>query len=157
MRAGVKSSEIENWLDSIQEKRDLENSTINKMRGTFSMIYKHGRRKDLVNVNPAADVPLREVGNWKERFLSAEEEKRLREVLQRPIDSHDPVLHPELRKQAIHRLLEFEVSLKSGMRRSEQYTLRWEDVDFDRRIMRPGRQRMDCPATLSLSRMWRRP
>lgn len=134
--AGLKSSEIENWLDAIQEKRDLENSTINKMRGTFSMIYKHGRRKDLVEVNPAADVPLREVGNWKERFLSAEEEKRLRAVLQRHIDSHDPLVHPELRKQAIHRLLEFEVSLKSGMRRSEQYTLRWEDVDFDRRIIR---------------------
>ena len=57
-------------------------------------------------------------------------------MLQRHIDSHDLLLHPELRKQAIHRLLEFEVSLKSGMRRSEQYTLRWEDVDFDRRIMR---------------------
>lgn len=46
------------------------------------MLYKHGRRKDLVDVNPAADVPLREVGNWKERFLSAEEEKRLRAVLE---------------------------------------------------------------------------
>lgn len=87
-------------------------------------------------MNPAADVPLREVENWKERFPSAEAEKRLKEMLQRHIDSHDPALHLELRKQAIHRLLEFEVSLKSGMRRSEQYTLRWEDVDFDRRIMR---------------------
>jgi site-specific recombinase XerD len=76
------------------EKRDLENSTINNMRGTFSMIYRHGRRKNLVEVNPAADVPLREVGNWKERFLSAEEEKRLREVLQRHIDSHDPPFTP---------------------------------------------------------------
>jgi integrase len=33
-------------------------------------------------------------------------------------------------------LLEFEVSLKSGMRRAEQYNLRWGDVDFERRIMR---------------------
>jgi hypothetical protein len=78
----------------ILDRSDLDNSTINKMRGTFSMIYKHGRRKDLVDVNPAADVPLREVGNWKERFLSADEEKRLREVLQRHIHSHDPVVIP---------------------------------------------------------------
>jgi site-specific recombinase XerD len=134
--AKLKSSEIENWLDEIQEDRNLANATINKMRGTFSMIYKHGRRKDLVDVNPPADVPLRDVGNGIERFLSTEEETRLRGVLQRHIDSHDPIGHPELRKQAIHRLVEFEVSLKSGMRRSEQYNLCWGDVDFKRRIMR---------------------
>ncbi|MDR3799704.1 MAG: site-specific integrase [Terracidiphilus sp.] len=135
--AALKSSEIENWLDEIHEERNLANATINKMRGTFSMIFKHGKRKDLANVNPAADVPLRDVGHGiVERFLSTDEEKRLREVLQRKIDSHDPIKQPELRKQAIHRLLEFEVSLKSGMRRSEQYNLRWGDVNFDRRIMR---------------------
>lgn len=132
----LKSSEIEAWLDEIHENRELANATINKMRGTFSMIYKHGKRKDLVDANPAADVPLRDVGHGVERFLSSEEEKRLRKVLQKRIDSHDPIKQPELRKQAIHRLLEFEVSLKSGMRRSEQYNLQWGDVDFDRRIMR---------------------
>jgi hypothetical protein len=38
----LKSSEIEDWLDEIQEERDLANATINKMRGTFSMVFKHG-------------------------------------------------------------------------------------------------------------------
>ena len=134
--ATLKSSEIEEWLDNIQEDRELANATINKMRGTFSMVYKHGRRKDLIDVSPAADVPLRDVGHDIERFLTEEEEKRLRDVLRRNIDSHDALKCPELRNQAIHRLLEFEVSLKSGMRRSEQYTLRWDDIDFSRRIMR---------------------
>ena len=133
----LKSSEIEDWLHKIQEERDLANATINKMRDTFSMIFKHGKRKDLVNVNPAADVPLHDVGaGIVERILSVDEEKRLREVLQRKIDSHDSIKQPELRKHAIHRLLEFEISLKSGMRRSEQYNLQWGDVDFDRHIMR---------------------
>jgi site-specific recombinase XerD len=150
----LKSSEIEDWLDEIQEERDLANATVNKMRGTFSMVFKHGKRKDLVNVNPAADVPLRDVGHGTvERFLGADEEKRLRNVLQQKIDSRDPIKQPELRKHAIHRLLEFEVSLKSGMRRSEQYNLRWGDVDFERRIMRlrktkngkPRNQRDDIP------------
>lgn len=135
--ATLRATAIENWLDEIQEERDLANATINKMRGTLSMIFKHGKREDLVNMNPAADVPLRDVGHGIiERFLSSDEEKRLREVLQRKINSHDSIKQPELRKQAIHRLLEFEVSLKSGMRRSEQYNLRWGDVDFERRIMR---------------------
>ncbi|HTD54994.1 MAG TPA: site-specific integrase [Silvibacterium sp.] len=135
----VKASEIEDWLDEIQKERELANATVNKLRGTFSMIYKHGLRKDLIEgaVNPALAVPLRDVGHGIiERFLTEDEEKRLRGVLQRAINSHDPITQPELRKQAIHRLLEFEVSLKSGMRRAEQYNLRWGDVDFDRRIMR---------------------
>jgi integrase len=33
-------------------------------------------------------------------------------------------------------MIEFDVSIRSGMRRSEQYNLRWPDVDFERRIMR---------------------
>jgi len=122
--------------DDIQENRELANATINKLRGTFSMLFKHGRRRDLVDINPAGDVPLRDVGNGVERFLSEDEEVRLRAVLRENIDGCDPIKHPDLRKQAIHRLIEFEVSIKTGMRRSEQYNLRWPDVDFDRRIMR---------------------
>jgi len=100
------------------------------------MLYKHGKRKGLINVNPAEDVPLKDVGHGIERFLSHDEEKRLRKVLQEDIDSHDAVRHPELRKQAIHRLLEFDVSIRSGMRRSEQYNLIWPDVSFERKVMR---------------------
>jgi site-specific recombinase XerD len=134
--AAVMSPEIEAWLAGIQEDRELANATINKMRGTFSMLFKHGKRKGLVDVNPAEDVPLKDTGNGVERFLSLDEERRLRKVLQTEIDSHDPVKHPELRKQAIHRMMEFDISIRSGMRRSEQYNLRWPDVDFERRIMR---------------------
>jgi hypothetical protein len=43
--ATLKSSEIEDWLDEIQEERSLANATINKMRGTLSMLFKHGKRK----------------------------------------------------------------------------------------------------------------
>jgi site-specific recombinase XerD len=132
----LKSSEVEEWLDDVQADRDLANATYNKLRGTFSMIYKHGKRRDLTSVNPAADVPLKDVGNAVERYMSKDEERRLRKVLLDAIDSHDQVKQPELRKQAIHRMMEFDVSIRSGMRRSEQYNLRWSDVDFDAGTMR---------------------
>jgi site-specific recombinase XerD len=134
--SGINAPEIEEWLDGIQKDRELANATMNKLRGTFSMLYRHGKRKGLVDVNPAEDVPLKDVGNGVERFLFLEEERRLREVFKRDIASHDPEKHPELRKHAIHRMIEFDVSIRSGMRRSEQYNLRWPDVDLDRRIMR---------------------
>jgi integrase len=36
----------------------------------------------------------------------------------------------------IEQMIAFDVSIRSGMRRSEQYNLRWPDVEFDRKIMR---------------------
>jgi len=134
--AKVTAPEIEDWLAGVQEDRELANATINKLRGTFSMLYKHGKRKGLVNVNPAEDVPLKDTGNGVERFLSLDEERSLRTVLTRNIEACDPEKHPELLKQAIERMIEFDVSIRSGMRRSEQYNLRWPDVEFDRKIMR---------------------
>ncbi|HZQ44654.1 MAG TPA: site-specific integrase [Acidobacteriaceae bacterium] len=130
----LKSSEIEEWLDSVQEDREVSNATINKLRGTFSMLYKHGKRKDLIDLNPAADVPLRDVGESIERFLSTAEEKRLRAVLEADIAAHAE--HAVLKDEAVERLLEFDVSLRSGMRKSEQYNLRWPDIDYNRKIMR---------------------
>lgn len=134
--AGVTAPEIEEWLGSVQEDRELANATINKLRGTFSMLYQHGRRRALIDVNPAGDVPLKDTGNGVERFMSLEEERRLRKVIAGNIAACDPEKHPELRKQAIHRMIEFDVSIRSGMRRSEQFNLRWSDVDFDRKVMR---------------------
>jgi site-specific recombinase XerD len=134
--AEITAPEIEGWLADVQKDRELANATINKLRGTFSMLYKHGKRKGLVNVNPAKDVPLKDAGNGVERFLSLDEERSLRAVLTRNIEACDPERHPELRKQAIERMIEFDVSIRSGMRRSEQYNLRWPDVEFDRKIMR---------------------
>lgn len=132
--AELKSSEIEEWLDSVQEDRELSNATINKLRGTFSMIYKHGKREDLTNVNPVADVPLRAIEDTIARFLSVDEEKRLRAVLEARIA--DNANHPVLRDEALERLLEFDISIRSGMRKSEQFNLRWPDINFKRRITR---------------------
>jgi site-specific recombinase XerD len=132
----LKAPAIEHWLDDLAKRRELANATINKLRGTFSMCYQHGRRMGLVDINPAADVPLRDVGNGVERFLSAAEEKRLRAALQAGIDRHDPVRHASLRDKARERMMEFDFALKSGVRKSEQYNLRWDDVDLERRIMR---------------------
>ncbi|MBB5330583.1 tyrosine-type recombinase/integrase [Tunturiibacter gelidoferens] len=134
--AEITAPQIEEWLVGIQVDRELANATINKLRGTLSMLYKHGKRKGLIDVNPAEHVPLKDVGKGIERFLSLDEERRLREVINRDIAACDPKRHPELRKQALHRMIEFDVSIRSGLRRSEQFNLRWPDVDFSRRIMR---------------------
>ena len=134
LAAELKAPEIEEWLNRVQENRELSNATINKLRGTFSMIYKHGKRKGRIDVNPAGDVTLRPIEDTIERFLSEDEEKRLCAVLEADIAAH--AKHPVLKDEAVERLLEFDISIRSGMRKSEQLNLRWPDVDFKRRIMR---------------------
>ncbi len=123
---------MEEWLSGLAKRKkhrtkydgtepgELAEAIINKLRGTFSMLYKHGNRKDLVEVNPAGNVPLKKIGEGIERYLSYDEEDRLRAVLQADIDNHAG--HEELRKQAVQRMLEFEVSMKSGMRRVSSTT-----------------------------------
>ena len=107
---------------AVQEDRELANAIINKLRSTFSMLYKHGKRKDLVNLNPAEDVPSRTPGTVSRGSCRWTRSGGLRAVLTRNIEACDPEKHPELRKQAIERMIEFDVSIRSRMRRSEHTT-----------------------------------
>jgi site-specific recombinase XerD len=77
-------------------------------------------RPGKVTLNPARTVQHKTEHNERIRFLSVEEEKRLRGAILAKC--------PE-------RLPEFERALQTGMRLSEQYGARWEDVDFERRLL----------------------
>ena len=74
-----------------------------------------------VQSNPARLVRLRTENNARLRFLSREEYKKVLEIIQR--DNPDQA-------QA------FIVSVYTGMRWGEQYSLEWSQVDFKRKIIR---------------------
>jgi integrase len=65
-------------------------------------------------------VKTRTENNGRIRFLSKEEETRLRQQIVEKHSEHLP---------------EFDVALHTGMRRSEQYGLAWDCVDFEKRIL----------------------
>jgi integrase len=69
----------------------------------------------LLGKNPARLVKLRKENNAVVRFLEVQEEQKLRGVLR----ERYPRLEAEL-----------DLALNTGMRRGEQYRLRWEDVNF---------------------------
>ncbi len=58
---------------------------------------------------------LRHENNGRIRFLPDDEEKRLRKAITKQFTEHLP---------------ELSVSLGTGMRLSEQYSLTWEQIDF---------------------------
>ena len=102
------------------EKQTWSPATMNRYRALLSLTYRLAIRNGKVKDNPARQVQHRVENNARIRFLSAEEEKKLRAAIE--------AMCPE-------RMAELEVALNTGLRMSEPYGLRWQDVSIARRTL----------------------
>ena len=102
------------------QQRDWSPATTNRYRALLSLTYRLAIRNGKVKENPARSVRHRVENNVRIRFLSPEEETRLRAAIE---------------ATCLERIAELELSLNTGLRMSEQYRLRWEDVSFSRRTL----------------------
>lgn len=126
----IRPFEIMDWLEAL----DAKPATQNRYKATFSSIYRFGKQRDKVNVNPVRDVRQAPVNNGIIRYLRPEEEARLRAVLQAEVDACGPK-NERRRMRLLHRIYELDIALGTGMRKGEQYGLRWGDVDFKARVI----------------------
>jgi site-specific recombinase XerD len=113
----ITPQEIERWLSA---RTKLKPATLNRYRALLSLTYKLGVQNGKVSVNPARLVRQRREDNGRIRFLSHEEETKLREVIERDCPHHLP---------------ELELALNTGLRLSEQYGLTWDCVSFERKSL----------------------
>jgi site-specific recombinase XerD len=113
---GITAQDIERRF----EQQTWAPATMNRQRALLSLTYRLAIRNGKVKENPARQVRHRLENNARIRFLSPEEETRLRAAIEAAC--------PE-------RIAELEVALNTGLRLSEQYRLRWEDVSFARRTL----------------------
>lgn len=127
--AFIKPYEIQDWLAGL----DVAPATRNRYKAVFSAIFKYGKERDKVQVNPARDVKQARVNNGVIRFLTEAEEIRLRKVLQDDVEAAKKANRPQYKYRMQHRIHELDVSLGTGMRKGEQYSLMWPDVHFDRK------------------------
>jgi site-specific recombinase XerD len=112
----ISPQEIERWL--LCKAEELKPATLNRYRALLSLTYRLGMQNGKVQSNPARLVRQRKEDNGRIRFLSQDEEQALRRVLQRDY---------------LHHVAELDLALNTGLRRSEQYGLTWDCVDFERR------------------------
>jgi integrase len=102
------------------ESEKWSGATWNRYRALLSLAYRPAIRAGKIKENPARLVPHKAENNGRVRFLSGEEEKKLRRIIHDQFPEHEP---------------ELDVALHTGLRLSEQYGARWKDVDFERRVL----------------------
>jgi integrase len=118
--ADLRPQEIERRLSELGEEEELKPATLNRYRALLSLTYSIAMRNGKVSTNPARLVRLRQENNARVRFLSAEEENALRSKIRETDSDGEP---------------EFDLALNTGLRRGEQYRLRWQDVNLKTGIL----------------------
>ena len=95
----ITPSEITQKLETEEDKRQWAPATVNNYRLLLSMAFRVALEAGKVKSNPALGVKLRKLNNTRERWLSADEEQRLRTVL--AVSYPDP--HLRIQSNVLHR------------------------------------------------------
>jgi integrase len=132
----IRKNEIVSWLTEQAAARNWAASSRNRWQATFSLIFRVGIDNEKIERNPAARIRRKTEGGGRVRFLSDAEEAALRTAIERRFPEFLP-----------HLLL----SIHTGMRMSEQYGLRWIQVDFERRQIHLPRTKNGDPRIIPLN------
>ena len=116
----ITPQELEKHLSDTAESNEWAPATVNRYRALISLVYRLGIESGKVKENPARLVKHRRENNARVRWLSAEEEVRLRAVISETCPEHTA---------------ELDLALHTGLRLSEQYSLDWENVNLARRVL----------------------
>lgn len=147
----ITALDIERWRAG-EVARGLSNHTINRDISSIKATFNRAVDWEILPANPLAKVKKSRVDNClKVRFLSDDEETRLRRVIEtrerRRCDERDSanrwraergyVLLPCLRDYMFsdHVKPLVLLSINTGMRRGELFDLTWSNVNLDRRIL----------------------
>jgi integrase len=124
--SGITKQEIIRWLHAETTKRHWTVATANRWQACLSLVFRVALDNNKIAVNPASRIRRKAENNQSIRFLTAAEEGRISKVLAGRFPSYLPA---------------FLISLHTGLRASEQWSLRWSDVDLKRRILTVRKQK----------------
>ena len=98
-------------------KQDKRNSTVNRYLEAMSKMFNVAISNKIARLNPIKEIKKLKQDNFKIRFLTKDEEKRLFKVLK-----SDRIYH--------HYIPIIICALQTGMRKGEIKNLKWSNIDF---------------------------
>jgi integrase len=128
--------EIEQRLARVAEEEKWAPSTFNHYRSLMSLSYRLGILNRKVSTNPARSVTHRREDNNRVRFLTEEEEKKLRAVIEKKWAAHAP---------------ELDLAINTGIRKGSQYGLTWDMIDWKSRELHIPRTKNEEPLHVPLN------
>jgi len=125
----VTPQHIARWVAKAKKENVWKPATCNRYKAFVSLAFRLGVENGKCTSNPARAVRRLRENNERIRFLSSEEEIRLRAAIQ---------------TQCPDRLADLDIALHTGMRQSEQYSATWKNVDLvAKRITLPRTKNFD--------------
>jgi integrase len=111
---------LERIFARMRTDENLSGSTVNRYRSLVSSIYSFAVRTGRLQLNPVARVKRFRENASRVRYLKPDEEVRLRLAILATCPGREA---------------EVDLALYTGMRRGEQFKLKWADVDLERGIL----------------------
>ena len=127
----IQAFEIEDFLKSLHKS----NGTMNRYKTTLSSVYEYAKKRKQVSHNPVRDVKRMKEILGVPRYMTAEEEDSLRAVIRGWI-ADTPETNPVRRLLLGEHLNELTIASQTGMRKGNQYALRWkDDINLELRLI----------------------
>jgi len=120
----ITTTELQDWIDEMAEDREWTGGTRNRFKSTLSTVFREGMRAGKVNVNPARLVRRSKESLGRVRFLSFEEEAKLRKAIA-------ATLPGRINDEGESAFAQLDIARHTGMRKSEQFTATWDQVDLE--------------------------
>jgi len=115
--ASIKTNELERIQAALVEEGRLAKNTINRYYAFLKHVFNIALRDGLVKENPVKNVQFFKEPKGRTIFLSEADEAKLKEVF-------PPEFWPYV-----------EFAIHTGLRQSEQFNLRWENIDTASRVL----------------------
>jgi integrase len=111
----ITPQQIARWVSKAQRENNWMPATANRYKAFVSLSFRLGVENGKCSSNPARLVRRIRENNERIRFLSEEEEVRLRDAIGKKFEG---------------RIADLDIALNTGMRQAEQHHLEWRDVNL---------------------------
>ena len=128
----VTPQDIDGWLQSQEQWAD---ATRNRYLALVKLTYRLGEVNGRIKVNPARLVRMRRENNAIVRYLNQYPPLRTTRAYLKGCKTEEARLRAVIGKEYQSHLIEFDIALNTGLRRSEQYGLERENVNLEQRVL----------------------